>query len=867
MPIQLGSAAGKIILDASGAMSSISQVQGGMGGLRGTFASTSAALTSVGRSLTFGVSLPLIGVGAAAAKTAGDFEGQMNVLQVAARSSGTALGELREAAIAVGADTELVGISASEAADAMTNFYKAGLTTNDIFDDLNGYLDGTTSLNGALRAAVDLAAASELDLAGASDVVAIAMATFGLSAKDATRIADSFVASADASVASVPELADALANVGPTAAAFGWSLETTNTALAILSERGIRGSEAGTALKSMMTNLMRPTDDVTNTLKDLNVSLYNADGTMRDLPEIMGDLERGLAGMTEEQRNQAIQTLAGTYGMKAMNTLLADGSAGWNEMVAQIAAGATAQETAAARTKGFNAALEQLQGSAETLLIRVGTPLIENFLTPAIGKITELANVISGQLDPKTAGMAVTFGLVAIAAGPVLTVLGALISPIGLIAGGIAALGVAWATNFGGIRDAVANIWASTLEPILGVSLPEAIDRVRNTIYTLVEAFKVGGLPGVGQVLATMLGTTPEELVARATSVFNQVLAAFNDFKTTFTGIKAAVWGKSLSEMVSGSISVMTIFGPDRGAAIIQAVAMIRRTIDSLVSGVQGFVANLAPIRSSFQELTADVQQAAPGLGILAAVIGGVLLGALQAVGAILPGLGSAVADIIGTAMGLVGNLLVVIGSAVEMLYKFFTGDMEGAREAAREMVRGVGEIFTTILGGALQLVADLLSVVSGLLTALGGDAAIVGEAIAGLAELIHGLGEAFSNIHLPDLSGFKEQLANLKVPDWLKPGSPTPLEMGLRGISAAMKEAAAISAGMMAPTLTPAAAPAGGAGYRSDNLSYQSSSGSGGGSQIIQLVVDGQVLARVVSGRQGQQANQLRKMGGPGRI
>jgi hypothetical protein len=164
-------------------------------------------------------------------------------------------------------------------------------------------------------------------------------------------------------------------------------------------------------------------------------------------------------------------------------------------------------------------------------------------------------------------------------------------------------------------------------------------------------------------------------------------------------------------------------------------------------------------------------------------------------------------------------------------------------------------------------LVADLLDAVAGGLSIFGETGASISEGISQLADLIHGLGEAFSSIHLPDLSGFKEQISSLKLPDWLTPGSPTPLEMGLRGISAAMKEAAALSAGMMAPTMAPAAVPAGGAGYRSDNLSYQSSSGPGGGPQIIQLVVDGQVLAQVVSGRQGQQANQLRKMGGPGRI
>ena len=331
----------------------------------------------------------VIKLGAESAKVAGDFEEQMNILEVAAARSDTSFEDLSEAAIKVGGDIDLVGINASESADAMTNFYKAGLTTSEIFSDLDGYLAGNVELTGALRSAIDLASASELELAQSSEVVAIAMATFGMDASQTTQIVDSFVAAADASVASVPELADALVTVGPTAAAFGWDLETVNTALAIMSERGIRGSEAGTALKSMMTNLQRPTKAVVATLDELNVNLFTSEGVMKDLPIILAELEASMVGLTEEQKLANVQTLAGTYGMRAMHTLLAEGQVGWDEMTLSIAAGATASETAAARTKGHNAAIEQMQGSIESLMIRAGTPLIENFLTPAINLFTE----------------------------------------------------------------------------------------------------------------------------------------------------------------------------------------------------------------------------------------------------------------------------------------------------------------------------------------------------------------------------------------------------------------------------------------------------------------------------------------------
>jgi len=325
--VSLGSAYGEIIIDTSSMEASLSRAQGAMSSFEGKMKQAGARLTSTGKTLSM-MSLPLLGIGTAAAKVATDFESQMAVLEVAARNAGTPIEDLRKAAIRAGADTSLLGISASEAGEAITNFYKAGMTTADVFGDLQGYLEGTAEVTGAFRAAVDLAAASDLNLAQASDAVAITMATFGMNAEQAAQIANSFVGAADASVAEVGELVEAMVNVGPTAAQFGWSLNDVNTALAILSERGIRGAEAGTALKSMMTNLMRPTDDVTLTLEQLNVKLYDTSGAMHSLPEIISQLAQGMAGMSEEQKNLAIQTLAGTYGMKAMNTLMSEGVGG-----------------------------------------------------------------------------------------------------------------------------------------------------------------------------------------------------------------------------------------------------------------------------------------------------------------------------------------------------------------------------------------------------------------------------------------------------------------------------------------------------------------------------------------------------------
>lgn len=433
-------------------------------GLQGKLESVGKALTTTGAGMTAGLTVPIVAFGKASLDVTADFESKMNVLQVATGGANISLDDLRGTALKVGADVDLVGVSASQAGESMTAFYKAGLTTNEIFGDMQGYLAGTAPLSGALRAAIDLQAASELDLAAASDVVTIAMKTFGLGADEAQSIANNFVQTADGSVASVQDLADAMVNVGPTMASFGYGLEDTNTALAILSTRGIIGAEAGTALKSMMTNLMRPTDKVNETLAMLNVKLYDQEGHLKTLPTLIGELGAGMSTLTEEQRNQAVQTLAGTYGMKAMNTLLAEGTVGWNEMEGAIADAATAQESAAARTQGLQAAQEQLQGALETLQITALTPLMQNTLTPLVKTLTEWINKLS-EADPKLINMGLAILGVLAVAGPLLIMLGmmlpaigVLLGPVGLVILAVAALAYAFVTLSGGVGPAIGNL-------------------------------------------------------------------------------------------------------------------------------------------------------------------------------------------------------------------------------------------------------------------------------------------------------------------------------------------------------------------------------------------------------------------------
>jgi TP901 family phage tail tape measure protein len=716
-------------------------------GMQQGFSDAEASLRNFGEQTTAaGMGLvrlgaPLTAVGVLAANTAGDFEASMNILAVAAGDSGASLEDLRNVAITAGADVHLVGVGAADVALAMTNMTKAGVSTSDMLGNMQGYLDGTAQMGGALRAAIDLAAASELDLDDASRLVVTTMSIFGLSADEVVGAMSNYVQAADASVASVGDLRDAMENVGPTMAAFGFSLGDVNTALALLSTRGITGSEAGTALRAMFTNLMRDTPSVTTTLAELNVSLYNMDGTMRSLPQIIADLSGAMAGMTEEQRNQTVQTLAGTYGMKAMNTLLAEGAPGWNAMTTAIGSAATMQETAAARTQGFNASMTQLRDTVETFLINVGTPLIRDVLTPMAQRFTELVGGLAGvnpqwvELAIVVGGVVTVLGTVLVIAGQIATALAALApvvaavgAPFLLIAAAVALFAAAWANDWGGIRETLTAVWNDTLSPLLNTLVLWFQDNIPRALQALADFWNNTLLPALRALQGVWDADVRPALEGMRGWLADNVPAA--------AGRLADAWNNTL----------------------LPALRNLEGTWQS----------NVRPALEDLARWLADNIPAAAGR------VAGGFSEATQAM--------SAVGNFIGQYLIPLFSSLVNVASAVS--------------DVVRTALAGAWD---NVLLPALQAAWGFLQYsILPVFNALG---AVLGPPTSGplafLAQLWADLQESLSHIPqiLTDVTTWFNNLAGtiraLRLPDWLTPGSPTPLEIALLGILEALRRVA----------------------------------------------------------------------------
>lgn len=240
-------------------------------------------------------------VSIAAIKVGSDFEEGMSKVAAISGATGEDLNKLKDKAMEMGAKTKF---SATEASEALQYMAMAGWKTEDMLDGLEGIMN--------------LAAASGEDLASTSDIVTDALTAFGLSAKDSTRFADVLAAASSNANTNVSMMGETFKYVAPVAGALGYSVEDTSVAIGLMANSSIKGSQAGTALRSMLSRLAKPTDEVAEAMTTLGISLTNSDGTMKSFNEVMVDLRTSFNKLNESQKVQMATTLAGQEGMSAL---------------------------------------------------------------------------------------------------------------------------------------------------------------------------------------------------------------------------------------------------------------------------------------------------------------------------------------------------------------------------------------------------------------------------------------------------------------------------------------------------------------------------------------------------------------------
>lgn len=523
---------------------------------------------------------------------AGDFERQINVAASVTEATAAQQKQLADLAGKVGKETIY---SAQEAAVAITELGKAGVAIPDI-------------LGGAADAAASLAAAAgDIDMPRAAEVISSAMNAFGISGDRAIDVADMLAGAANTSRASVDELAYGMAAAGAAAASFGAPLEELLATLAIMTDRGLGGSDAGTSIKTFFARLTPDTDKAASKMRELGIitedgmnRFFDAQGNFAGLGNAGKVIFEAFADQSMEERDKALDKLFGSDAGRTARFLFmqqADEVAGvgksWDEYVNAIKPAGQATKVATAYMKGMNGALERLQGSWDNAVRIVGeafVPVITgaaNALDGIVDRFTELPEPVQRAVSFITAGVGALLAVgsaVALVLAPAGSALAGLASaaasvlaPVAGVAAAVAGLFLAYKTDFmgfgGWVDEQIAKV-REHLDPFLNAlntlkgylsdvasggkiltasfdAMPasmrpvaEAFGAVLDIAQGMIAAFQRGGLDAALAVL--------ERRFHRIQGTFSQLgknILANLDWKQILGNIGGAVWSYMTGEL------------------------------------------------------------------------------------------------------------------------------------------------------------------------------------------------------------------------------------------------------------------------------------------------------------------------------
>ena len=470
-----------------------------MGVLGETLQSAGDKISGVGQKL-LPVTAGVTALGTIAVKTGADFDSAMSKVAAVSGATGSEMDALREKAREMGSKTKF---SASEAAEAMNYMAMAGWKTNDMLSGIEGIMN--------------LAAASGEDLASTSDIVTDALTAFGLSASDSGHFADILAAASSNANTNVSMMGETFKYAAPVLGSLGYSAEDSAIAIGLMANAGIKSSQAGTALRSAITNLAKPTDTVASAMEQYGISLTDSSGKMYSLRELMEQLRQKLGGLSEAEQAQVAASLFGKEAMSGMLAIINGSPADFEKL-------SNAIDTCSDTVDGYNGTTEKMAAVMQDNLAGQVTILksqleelaisFSDILMPTIrsivSRIQELVDKLN-QLDPQTKETIAKIALVAAALGPMLVVLGKTISSVGTVFSAVSKLPALFSAVQSGI-GAITGALGVSLGPLLAIIA---------AVAALVAAF-------------VHLWKTNDEFKSNIIAIWEQI-------KSTFTGLTQGI--------------------------------------------------------------------------------------------------------------------------------------------------------------------------------------------------------------------------------------------------------------------------------------------------------------------------------------
>lgn len=721
-------------------------------------------ISSAGQKL-LPVTAGVTALGMASVTTAANFESSMSQVQatmgITKDAMSTVNGQsvntmdtLSKLAKKMGAET---AFSASECAEALNYLALAGYDTQQMCDTL------PTVLN--------LAAAGDIALADASDMVTDAMSALGMGVDEAETMVDQMAKTASTTNTSVAQLGEGILTIGATAKSIKGGTAELNTALGILANNGIKGAEGGTHLRNIILSLQNPTDKAAAQMEALGLSVYDSEGNMRSMNDILGDLNKSMDGMTSAEKSNIISTIFNKTDLSSVNALLANTGETWDSLQKSITdSGGAAQQMADTQLDNLQGQITILKSALEGLAISFGE-LLMPAIKQIVGWVQKFVDWLNG-LSEGTKKTVVTIALLAAALGPVLIVIGKVISAVGTIMtivpkiagvintvkGAFAALNTTMLANpIVLIIAAIAALVAAFIYlwnncdgfRQFWIDLWENVKQVAITVWNAIKAF----FSQVWEAIKTIFSTVFEVIKTLVTTYFNLyktiIETVFNVIKTVITTIWNAIKGVFTTVFNVIKTLVTTYFNIYK--TIIQTVLTVIQTVITTVWNTIKTV--ITTVLNAIKTIFSTVWNAIKT--IISAVVSGIkglITGDFTAVKnsitTIMNTIKSTISTIWNTIKSTISTVLGAIKGAVTSVFNGIVNAVKGAMGNVLNAVKsGFSNVKSHITGLASQAFTWGKDLIMGIVNGIKSCIGAVGDAVKSVADKI----KSFLHFSVPD--------------------------------------------------------------------------------------------------------------------
>ena len=667
-------------------------------------------ISSAGQKL-LPVTAGVTALGTASITTAANFESAMSQVQatmgITKDSMSTVDGQtvntmdtLNALAKKMGAET---AFSAKECAEALNYLALAGYDTQQMCDTL------PTVLN--------LAAAGDINLASASDMVTDAMSALGMGVSESEKMVDQMAKTASSTNTSVAQLGEGILTIGATAKSIKGGTAELNTALGILANNGIKGAEGGTHLRNIILSLQNPTDKAADQMEALGIAVYDSEGNMRSMNDILGDLNTSMDGMTSEEKANIISKIFNKTDLSSVNALLANTGDTWDDLQQKITdSGGAAQQMADTQLDNLQGQITILKSALEGLAISIGE-LLMPAIKQIVGWVQKFVDWLNG-MDEGTKKVVVTIALLAAALGPILIVIGKVISAVGTImtivpkiAGVINTVKTAFAAlNTTMLANPIVLIIAAIAALVAAfiylwnncdgfrqfwIDLWENVKQVAVTVWNAIKAF----FSQVWEAIKNIFSTVFEVIKTLVTTYFNMYKTIIETVINTIKTVITTVWNTIKTVITTVLNAIKTIFSTVWNA--------IKTIISAVVSGIKGLITgDFTAVKNSITTIMNTIMTTISTIWNTIKTTVSTVLGAIRnAVTSVFGGIVNAVKNAM-------GNVLNAVKNGFSNVKGHITGLASQAVTWGKDLVMGIVNGIKSCIGAvgdAVKSVADTI--------------------------------------------------------------------------------------------------------------------------------------------------------------